>query len=76
MSYWPGLRHDKVLFVDGERLCEGTCKALLVQGKPCPGPQIASLLLEDSMGPKGKGVSEDGGDAEENFSVNKTHCAC
>lgn len=76
MSYWPGLSYDKALFVDGERLCEDTCKVLVVQGKYYSGPQITNLLVEDSMSPKGKGVSEDGGEAEEIYSVNKIHLAC
>lgn len=76
MSNWPGLSHDKALFVHEGRLCEDTCKVLLVQGKSCCGPHIASLLGEASMGPKEKEVSEDGEEAEENFSVNKIHCAC
>lgn len=77
MSNWPGLSHDKALFVHEGRLCEDTAKYLYpVPGKSRCGPHIASLLGEDSKGPKGKEASEDGEEAEENFSVNKIHCTC
>lgn len=74
MSNWvdewvimTGWGHDKAWFVDGEGLCEESWSLVLSSSREIQLWSPDFQPVSGSLGPKGREVSEDEGEAEENF---------